>query len=271
MSSSSSRYTQLNGQHIAGWDDPRRLGDASLAGGAPRSRRQPAGRQRCRLHLRLRAAAPAPAIAGTILIHPRIGPGTPRAGMVRWAATPTWSPGQQYNTETLDQALKDPYATELFADGHHGCRHRQPRRYGAREPGHQPDCPGGQQADQERQDPAGNQARAAPDLYPVEGPCRRRSDHRALPPPRALCSHRRAQDRPARPEPRRPRVRNHRRRQVQGPRDQHYRQRGIFGRTPPQGDVQHKEAGGLLGFAKSNDSYDPDRLLGRSAEVAPSI
>ena len=49
------------------------------------------------------------------------------------------------------------------------------------------------------------------------------------------------------------------RRQVQGSRHQYHRQRGISdGRL--RKEMFTKEAGGLLGFFKSNDSYDPDRL-----------
>jgi outer membrane protein insertion porin family len=59
-------------------------------------------------------AAPAPAIAGTIRSIRVIGSERLEPETVRSYANLV--PGQQYNTETLDQALKDLYATELFAD-----------------------------------------------------------------------------------------------------------------------------------------------------------
>jgi outer membrane protein insertion porin family len=52
--------------------------------------------------------------------------------------------------------------------------------------------------------------------------------------------------------------------------DQHHRQQGVQGRPPAQGNV-HAQAGGLLGFLKSNDTYDPDRSPPTSRSFAPSI
>ena len=89
---------------------------------------------------------------------------------------------------------------------------------------------------------------------------RRRPDPRALPPPGPLRRPGRAQDRPARPEPRRRRVRDLRRRPRQGPQDQHHRQQGISATAACARKCTRAQAGGLLGFLKSNDTYDPDRL-----------
>ena len=51
--------------------------------------------------------------------------------------------------------------------------------------------------------------------------------------------------------------------------DQHHRQQGILGRPPAQGNVD--QAGrGLLGFLRSNDTYDPDRLAYDQQKLAPS-
>ena len=68
------------------------------------------------------------------------------------------------------------------------------------------------------------------------------------------------QDRPARPEPRRRRLRDLRGRPRQGPR------RSTSSATTNVHDGRlrkemfTRQAGGLLGFLKSNDTYDPDRL-----------
>ena len=80
-------------------------------------------------------------------------------------------PGEPYDNERLDQALRDLLATELFADVQiAGARHRQSGHPGPRESGHQPHHPRGQQAHQGRQDHAGDPARAAPDLHPQPRP-----------------------------------------------------------------------------------------------------
>ena len=55
--------------------------------------------------------------------------------------------GEPYDQERLDQALRDLYATELFADVvDRRRRHRQPDHPGPRESGHQPHHPRGQPA-----------------------------------------------------------------------------------------------------------------------------
>ncbi len=105
---------------------------------------------------------------------------------------------------------------------------RQRRHRGAREPGDQPHRPRRQQAAQGRQDHSRDQARAAADLHPLQGPRRRRPHHRAVQAPGPLRRDGRAEDGPARPEPRRRGVRDQRRAQVQGPPDQHHRQRAVL-------------------------------------------
>ena len=135
------------------------------------------------------------------------------------------TPGQTYTAATLDQALKDLYATAAVRRRHdQRRRHRRSGHRRSRKSGHQPHHPRGQQAPQGRQDPARDQARAPPDLHPLGGSRRRRPDPRAVPPPGPLRRAGRAEDRPARPEPRRRRVRDLRRRPGQGPRHQHPRQ-----------------------------------------------
>ena len=122
----------------------------------------------------------------------------------------TSSPGQTYTAETLDQALKDLYATELFADvvitgadtGNLVITVRENPVI------NRIVLEGNKRIKDDKITP-GDQARAAPDLHPFEGPRRRRPDHRALPPPGPLRRHGRAEDRPARPEPRRPGLRDH--------------------------------------------------------------
>ena len=87
------------------------------------------------------------------------------------------SPGQTYTAETLDQALKDLYATAALRRRHyHRRRNRRPRHRRPRKPGDQPHHPRGQQAPQGRQDHSRDQARAAADLHPLRRPRGRRPD-----------------------------------------------------------------------------------------------
>ena len=156
----------------------------------------------------------------------------------RFALTPTLRPGQTYTTEHARSGAEGPLRDPAVRRRHdQRRRHRRPGHRGPRKPGHQPHHPRGQQAPQGRQDHAGDQARAAPDLHPIGGPRRRRPDPRALSPAGPLRRARRAEDRPARPEPRRRRVRDLRGRPRQGPRDQHHRQQAISATAPAQGNV----------------------------------
>ncbi len=134
-------------------------------------------------------------------------------------------PGQTYTAASLDQALKDLYATQLFADVTIiWRRHRRPGHLRARKSGDQPHRARRQQAHQGRQDSARDQARAAADLHPIGRALRCRADPRAVSPSRPFRGAGRAQDRPARPEPRRCGVRDLRGRPSQGPGDQRDRQ-----------------------------------------------
>jgi outer membrane protein insertion porin family len=69
--------------------------------------------------------------------------------------------GIPYSAETLDQALKDLQASELFADYSISGVESGDIVLRVREPDHQPGHSGGQQAPEGRQDQEGDQARAA--------------------------------------------------------------------------------------------------------------
>ena len=171
------------------------------------------------------------------------------------------APGQTYTAETLDQALKDLYATELFADvtitgaetGDLVIRSRENPVI------NRIILEGNKRLKDDKITP---EIRLAPRqiFTRSRGPRRRRPDHRAVPPPGPLRREGRAQDRPARPESRRCRVRDLRGRQVQGPRDQHHRQRRISATAACARKCTPSKPAALLGFLKSNDTYDPDRL-----------
>jgi hypothetical protein len=133
-------------------------------------------------------------------------------------------PGQTYTAETLDQALKELYATELFSDvvisG----------------------ADTGSIVITVQENPVINRIvlegnrrlkddKIAPEIqlkpreifHSVEGPGRRRPDHRALQARGPVRRAGGAQDRSARPEPCRPHFRDFRGGGFQGPPDQHYR------------------------------------------------
>ena len=136
------------------------------AAGAPRRRGDAAGRRRRPLPRpprRRRAARRLPAAASIRSIQvtgsQRLEPDTVRSYV-------ELRPGDAYTREQLDQALKDLYATELFADVQIKDDARRADHPGAREPGDQPHRAGGQQAAQGREDqprdPALRRARSSP-------------------------------------------------------------------------------------------------------------
>ncbi len=108
MSSSYTRYTKrmgsvlLVGTILGGWAAP------ALAQNAPEAP-QPAPAQA------QPAPAPAPAATTGVIRSIRVT-GSERLEPETVIAYSNLVPGQQYSTETLDQALKDLFATELFAD-----------------------------------------------------------------------------------------------------------------------------------------------------------
>ncbi len=188
-----------------------------------------------------------------------------------FAPTRTCVPGQTYTADTLDQALHDLYATQLFADATITGTETGNLVINVREnPVINRITFEGNKHLKAGQDHAGNQAFAAPDLHPFGGPVGRRPDPRSLPPPRPLRRASRAEDRPARPEPRRRGVRNYRRRPRQGPRDQHHRQQDVSGRPPAQGNVH--QAGGRVRSASSSPTTPttPTGLPPTSRSCAPS-
>ena len=179
------------------------------------------------------------------------------------------APGQTYTAETLDTALKDLYATELFADvvitG----------------------ADTGNLVITVRENPVINR-------IVLEGNKRIKND-KILPEirlaPRQIFTRskvradvdriielykrqgrfaatRRTEDRPARPEPRRPGLRDLRRRQVARSARSTSSATSNFGDGRLRKEMFTEEAGGLLGFFKSNDSYDPGSARGRPAEAA---
>ena len=207
------------------------VGTVAGAGG----RRRPAGarRRRSRTAAPPAAAAPASAVIRSISVrgNQRLEPAT----IISYASL---APGQTYTAATLDQALKDLYATELFTDV---------VITGAET---------GAIVITVRESPVINR-------IVLEGNKRLKSD-KILPEiklaPRQIFTRSkvradverivelykregrfarpgRAQDRPARPEPRRPRVRDLRRRQVEDPKHQRHRQPGVRRRPPAQGNV----------------------------------
>ena len=172
------------------------------------------------------------------------------------------SPGQTYTASTLDQALKDLYATELFADvvitG----------------------ADTGNLVITVRENPVinrivleGNKRLKDDKILPEiklaprqiftrsEGPRRRRPDHRALSPPGPLRRPRRAARSSSSTRTASTSCsRSTRATSRQGPRDQHHRQRRSSATAACARRCSPRQAGGLLGFFKSNDTYDPDRL-----------
>ena len=179
-------------------------------------------------------------------------------------------PGEPYDQERLDQALRDLYATELFADV---------------------TISGGDTGDlviEVRENPVinrivleGNQRIKDDKITPEirlaprqiftrsQGPRRRRPDHRALPSPGPLRRHRRAEDRPARPEPRRRRVRDQRRAA-----SRKVRQINIIGNEQfCDGQLRQRDGdprSALVEHLQSNDTYDPGPAGLRPAEARAS-
>ncbi len=120
-------------------------------------------------------------------------------------------PGEAYDNERLDTALRDLLATELFADVQIAGADTGNLVIQVREnPVINRIVLEGNRRIKRRQDQPRDPARAAPDLHPLARPRRRRPDHRAVPPPGPLRRHGRAADRPARPESRRRGVRDQR-------------------------------------------------------------
>ena len=92
----------LAGTILGGWSAPVLAQDAPAAPTPSAVPNQPAA---------VPATAPSQGVVRSIQVRgaERLEPETVRAYA-------NLNPGQEYNTETLDQALKDLYATELFAD-----------------------------------------------------------------------------------------------------------------------------------------------------------
>ena len=135
--------------------------------------------------------------------------------------------GQAYTNETLDQALKGSLiASDLFADvidqRRRKRRHRPSR---PRESGDQPRDLRGQQALEGRQDQEGGETRPSPDLHAHRRPPGCRADHRTLSSPGPLRRRGRTEDGQSRPESRRRDLRSVGGTEIQGPPDQHPRQR----------------------------------------------
>ena len=110
MSSSTNQFTKrmagvlLVGTVLGGWTAPAWAQEAAPAPAAQPSATQPAP-----------TPPPAPAATAGIIRSIRVA-GSERLEPETVRSYANLVPGQEYNTETLDQALKDLYATELFAD-----------------------------------------------------------------------------------------------------------------------------------------------------------
>jgi outer membrane protein insertion porin family len=98
----------LAGTVLGGWSVPI-LAQETPAAPTPASEPAPAAAAPT-------AAAPAPTAPSQGVIRSIQVRGSERIEPETVRAYANLSPGQEYNTETLDQALKDLYATELFAD-----------------------------------------------------------------------------------------------------------------------------------------------------------
>ena len=115
MSSSTTQFTKrmasvfLVGTVLGGWSAPILAQDAPAAPTAQPASTQPAVAQPTP------APAPAPAAAAGVIRSIRVV-GSERLEPETVIAYSNLVPGQEYTTETLDQALKDLYATELLAD-----------------------------------------------------------------------------------------------------------------------------------------------------------
>ena len=250
----------LVGTILGGWSSPLFAQDVAPA---RQRRRQPPRSPR-------RAAGRAPPSPGRSA---RSRSAAPSGSSRRPSAPmPTSSPGQTYTAETLDTALKDLYATELFADvvitgadtGNLVIKVRENPVI------NRIVLEGNKRIKDDKIQP---EIRLAPrqiftrskvradveriiELYKRAGPLR--GDGRA-------------QDRPARPEPRRPGVRDQRGRQVQGPRDQHHRQRAVRRRPAAQGNVHpgSRRPARLLQVQRQLRSRPPGRRPAEAARFLP--
>ena len=122
-------------------------------------------------------------------------------------------PGERLDALKVDEGIKALFATGLFADVRSDLVRRPPHRHGRREPGHQPHPVRGQQARQGRAAQRGNPVQAARRPVAPAGAGRRAAHRRDLSPQRPLRRPRRAEDHRPAEQPRRSRVRDHRRRQ----------------------------------------------------------
>ena len=95
----------LVGTVLGGWSVPALAQEATPPEGQPAATQPPAPP----------APAPAPAVTAGVIRSIRVV-GSERLESETVIAYSNLVPGQQYNAETLDQALKDLYATELLAD-----------------------------------------------------------------------------------------------------------------------------------------------------------
>jgi outer membrane protein insertion porin family len=167
--------------------------------------------------------------------------------------------GGSYTRETLDAALRDLYETELFADV-------QIRDNAGVLTVTVKENPvinrivleGNKRLKEDKIRP---EIKMAPrEIYhPLQGARRCRPHYRAVPPPGPLCRHRRAEDGEAGAEPRRYRVRNQRRAEIQGPPDQHHRQQQVFP-TASCAAKWRPSRRALPASFSSGTSYDPDRM-----------
>ncbi len=219
---------------------PAQLGTASAA------RRRPRGRHR----------RPRQDTIRTIIV---AGAAAARAATPS-SATSTMRVGQTYTQALADQALKDLYATELFSDRADRQRQRQRRDHGAAKARSSTgSCLRATSASRTtRSSPRSSSRRARSSPVPKSAP--------TLPASSSCTSARAASPRRSSrkmvqldAEPRRHHLRDHRGAQVEGPPDQHHRQREVRRRrvARPDGHQGSRAADGLFSSATS---YDPDRL-----------
>ena len=178
-------------------------------------------------------------------------------------------PGQVYTAVAADQALKDLAATELFSDTRIENNNGDVVITVAENPVINRIILEGNKRIKDDKITQGDQARPARDLHALEGPRRRLPHHRAVQAPGPLRRHRRAEDGAAVAEPRRYRIRDQRGTEVEGPRDQHHRQRGFLGREAQGRDDD--QGGGPYQDPQRRHQLRSRQDGLRSAEAAPVL
>ena len=195
--------------------------------------------------------------------------GTSGSSRKRFAPTPT-STGPDLYHQTLDQALKDLYATQLFADVTISGGDTGDLVIAVKENPviNRIILEGNKRLKDE--DHARDQALAAPDLHALGRSRRRRADPGAVSPPGPLRRPRRAQDRPTRPEPGR-RLFEIYEGDLAKVRAINILGNNNFGDERLRKEMYTCQAGGILGFVKSNDTLIPTASPPTSRSFAPSI